>query len=413
MRTSMKIYPEMRKKSKKDNLIPFYLRIIHNGIKSEGRLNPNTAVSEKSLKYWHQPTQQFSKEIGEWNNDIAEIKEAFREITRNKSKCRSLSAKQIKDYLMEDTPTINRTLIQEVELYYENNIYGQKEYARGTIKNKRKAINHLRAYLIASGMDSVSLDDFGKQQVQWFIAYLLQGDSKTNFKGMKRVSAAAIHKELKTVFNGLVDMNIMDRSPFNKTGVKFKKTIQPMLTETEFKNVLVLDFSDSPKLSVYKDIFLFLCYTGLSYIDLLNLKPRDVDGDKLSINRNKSLIYTRQHLSANAVDIVKRYVDSYESKINDSVLPKKSLDKMNLNLKLIGAKAGLSCELSTKYARRFFRQSLYNSNINERLLVRAMMGHSIASEIDGHYLHVTERMLEEAKVKLESYFNLLNSKNGL
>ena len=112
MRTSMKIYPEMRKKSKKDNLIPFYLRIIHNGIKSEGRLNPNTAVSEKSLKYWHQPTQQFSKEIGEWNNDIAEIKEAFREITRNKSKCRSLSAKQIKDYLMEDTPTINRTLIE-------------------------------------------------------------------------------------------------------------------------------------------------------------------------------------------------------------------------------------------------------------------------------------------------------------
>ena len=151
---------------------------------------------------------------------------------------------------------------------------------------------------------------------------------------------------------------------------------------------------------------------GVSLV-LVSLKPRSVDLGKLNINRTKSSIFTRQHLSANAVDIVKRYVDSYESKINDSVLPKKSLDKMNLNLKLIGAKAGLSCELSTKYARRFFRQSLYNSNINERLLVRAMMGHSIDSEIDGHYLHVTERMLEEAKVKLDSYFNLLNSKNGL
>ena len=61
MKTSLKIYPEWRKKSKKDGLIPFYLRVIKNGIKSEGRIYLLDAVSEKTLRNWHQPTSQFSK----------------------------------------------------------------------------------------------------------------------------------------------------------------------------------------------------------------------------------------------------------------------------------------------------------------------------------------------------------------
>lgn len=409
MKTSLKIYPELRKKSKKDGLIPFYLRVIKNGIKSEGRIYLIDAVSEKTLKNWHQPTSQFSKGEDVCNDNISTVKKAFNEIIRNKSKYKGFSAKMIKELLMDDAPKVNSTMIRVVENYFQNHIENQNHFAKGTIRNKQKAINHLKNYLKVSKLQSIYIEDFDKPNLQKFIAYLLNGDEKSSFKGMKRVSASGIHKELKTIFNGLIDFGVILQSPFNGTKVKFKKKIQPILTESEFKKILHLDVSNSPKLTIYKDIFLFLCYTGLSYIDLLNLKPRDVEGYKLNITRTKSNICIRQHIVDGACTIIDTYRDSFECNLIDTVLPKKSLDKMNLNLKIIAAKAGVSVELSTKYARRFFRQSLNTAYVKENLLVKSMMGHSFASEIDGHYLHVTEKMLEEAKVKLNLYINQLNN----
>lgn len=57
----MKIYPEYRKKSKKNGLIPFYLRVIYQGVKSESRLYLIEPATEKQIKNWHQPTSQFVK----------------------------------------------------------------------------------------------------------------------------------------------------------------------------------------------------------------------------------------------------------------------------------------------------------------------------------------------------------------
>ena len=339
---------------------------------------------------------------------ISAIKKNFREIIRNKSKYKSYSSRSIKEILLDDNPKTILTLISVIENYFENHIQDQNQFAKGTIRNKQKAINHLKNYLRVEKSLSISIEDFDKIHLQSFIVYLLKGDEKTSFNGMKKISASAIHKELKTIFNGLIDLGTIVNSPFNSTRVKFKKETQPLLTESEFKKILNLDVSISPKLTIYKDIFIFLCYTGLSYIDLLNLNPRETEGYKLNITRTKTDVFIRQHITEKACEIIDRYKNNFECKLNNSVLPKKSLDKMNLNLKLIGAKAGVSVQLSTKYARRFFRQSLNNAEINERLLVRSMMGHSIASEIDGHYLHITEKMLGDAKTKLDLYFSKLN-----
>tara|TARA_B110000211_G_C13841142_1_gene447941 strand:+ start:182 stop:679 length:498 start_codon:yes stop_codon:yes gene_type:complete len=160
MKTTLKIYPELRKKSKRTGLIPFYLRIIHKGVKSEGRLYTIEPLSEKNIRYWHQPTEQFSKGMDEYNDDIAIVKKAFREIKRNKTKYGNLSSKKIKEILMDDTPRVNKTMIRIVEDYYRNHIKEQSEYKIGTIKNKRKAINHLKNYLIATKIESCEVEEF-------------------------------------------------------------------------------------------------------------------------------------------------------------------------------------------------------------------------------------------------------------
>ena len=152
-----------------------------------------------------------------------------------------------------------------------------------------------------------------------------------------------------------------------------------------------------------------MCYTGLSYTDIQDLEPRKIEDGEIEIQRNKSSIITRQYLPNQALKIFKKYSNHIETSIYNRVIPKRSLDKMNLNLKLISAKCSIEHNLSTKYARRFFRASLNKADIREPNLVKTMMGHSIHKEMDKHYLFVDNKMLLEAKEKLELYFNNLSS----
>src|SRR5690606_15520938 len=75
-----------------------------------------------------------------------------------------------------------------------------------------------------------------------------------------------------------------------------------------------------------KDVFLFSCYTGLSYIDVKALSPDNVikglDGnDWLFTTRTKTDERLKIPLLPQAKDIIKKYEESSERKINNILLP--------------------------------------------------------------------------------------------
>ena len=86
----------------------------------------------------------------------------------------------------------------------------------------------------------------------------------------------------------------MDKEPF--FGFKFNKieVERPFLSEDETDRITAKEF-DIPRLVYVKDVFLFCCYTGLSYVDVQKLKRAEitvgVDGGKcIYANRKKNVI---------------------------------------------------------------------------------------------------------------------------
>ncbi|NMH88452.1 site-specific integrase [Flavivirga algicola] len=81
-------------------------------------------------------------------------------------------------------------------------------------------------------------------------------------------------------------------NPFLGVKTPFKRTEKPRLSNKQFKKIVKLDLEESPTLEVYRDIFLFLCYTGFSYCDTLDIRYNDITSGFLKIHR-KSLKYVQ------------------------------------------------------------------------------------------------------------------------
>ena len=78
--------------------------------------------------------------------------------------------------------------------------------------------------------------------------------------------------------------------------IKFKPTYikneREFLSENELQTIIEKEF-EIERLELVKDLFVFSCYTGLSYIDVMNLNEDNItfgiDGDKWIItNRQKT-----------------------------------------------------------------------------------------------------------------------------
>lgn len=67
----------------------------------------------------------------------------------------------------------------------------------------------------------------------------------------------------------------IDRDPFSEYKTSYKETFRGCLTGEEVERIENKEFKIE-RLNLVKDIFLFMCYTGLSYADLAKLTPNDI-----------------------------------------------------------------------------------------------------------------------------------------
>ena len=160
MKTSMKIYPNKSKKSSKNSKIPFYLRIIHNGKKSEARLNVSE-ISEEYLKKWSQETQRFNMKLSReiesirlLNNKFQFFENRFNLLLNSQTNIDFPS--QLRNYILErDEFSKNKEVISfynKLNNHFKKRILTDQELSIGTKKNKRKALNHLQNFLSFKNM---------------------------------------------------------------------------------------------------------------------------------------------------------------------------------------------------------------------------------------------------------------------
>ena len=127
------------------------------------------------------------------------------------------------------------------------------------------------------------------------------------------------------------------------------------------------------------DIFVFACYTGLSYIDVKNLTKdnivRGIDGSNwIYTSRQK----TDQPVKIPILDTAQYIIEKYkeEMKSEEHLLPVYSNQKINEYLKKIATKTKIHKNMSFHCARHTFATTITLSNGVPIETVSKLLGHS-------------------------------------
>lgn len=117
-----------------------------------------------------------------------------------------------------------------------------------------------------------------------------------------------------------------------------KKVI--FLTTDELTRIRTLSIPQSKQyLERVRDIFLFLCFSGLRYSDIANLKRSDIKPDHMEITTMKTADSLSIELNAQTKAILEKYADIQFK--NDRVLPIITNQKFNTYLKELAQIAGI------------------------------------------------------------------------
>ena len=152
-------------------------------------------------------------------------------------------------------------------------------------------------------------------------------------------------------------------------------------------------------------MFLFSCYTGLSYIDLAELGPENIitgiDGELwLQTSRTKTNTSVRVPLLPKANELIEMYCDSPKSLENGTVFPVISNQRMNGYLKEIADICGITKRLTFHIARHTFATTVTLSNGVPIESVSKMLGHTTIRTTQ-IYAKVIEQKLGEDMGKLK------------
>jgi len=137
------------------------------------------------------------------------------------------------------------------------------EYSKGSYKNYITTIKHLKNYIKTKfNTDDISLNKLNYDFVYNFSHYILLNTKCTHNGMMKHI------QRLKKITNFCIKNNYITNDPFIGFKIKFKKSNRVYINNEELYILKSIKLNKS--LNKIRDIFLFACYTGLSYIDLYN-----------------------------------------------------------------------------------------------------------------------------------------------
>ena len=245
------------------------------------------------------------------------------------------------------------------------------EYSKGSFKNYITTIKHLKNYIKTKfNTDDISLNKLNYDFVYNFSHYILLNTKCTHNGMMKHI------QRLKKITNFCIKNNYITNDPFISFKIKFKKSNRVYINNEELHILKNIKLNKS--LNKIRDIFLFACYTGLSYIDLynLNIKNIQIGDDNLKwifIKRHKTDIPSNVPILPPALTILNKY--KTHNYIN-GIFPMISNQKTNIALKEIARLCNFNKKLTFHCARHTFATTITLTNGVPIETVSKMLGHN-------------------------------------
>ncbi|MFP3764725.1 site-specific integrase [Prevotella intermedia] len=207
---------------------------------------------------------------------------------------------------------------------------------------------------------------------------------------------AATH--LKTVCRlayreGLADVLLFDKAKISKGDKRLPKA----LDKEALDKLKALNFEDLEEdMETARDIFLFACYTGAAYCDLMELGKKHLVCDDeskmwLKFSRHKTGVLCRIKLLPEAIRLIERF----HSDERETLLPYTTYRNYQNCLKALRLRAGISFAFTTHTARHTFATLITLEQGVPIETVSKMLGHANVSMTERYAKVTPQKLFEE------------------
>lgn len=225
---------------------------------------------------------------------------------------------------------------------------------------------------------------------------------------------------LHTVVNKAIAVGIITADPFAGYEPPRLERKQRYLTREELKRLMTTPLPSS-RLYLVRDLFLFSCYTGISYGDMCRLMVDNLETVEdgtiwIKAVREKTGVEFEIPLLDLPLHIIDKYRDTTSG---GKLLPMYGNSELNKGLKQLAVVCGIDRKLTFHMARHTYATEIALSHGVPMETVSRMLGHSRVDTTQ-IYIHVTDKKVDEdtkqlrqlsASRKLELYEEPQNASN--
>ena len=386
---------------------PIYIKIVLN--KKSTTISTGKYISEKRWKETNSLRQVLRNEKEKVIKQyldlyVLKIEKLYNQLERYEE---AVNIEEFKLKLLDKDPEESKPSI--LEIITKHNAHFSKlvtigERSSASLQKYERVKELVRQFNVKTyGTEIVQMDTINGSYIYNLESYLKFESEYKGKIGIKNNSVVKYFKNLKTICNYAIKLDLIEKNPFNFYSGKIKEVEAIFLTENELEQIENKTFKIE-RLERVKDIFLFSCYTGYAPIDMMKLTKNNIilDGNKnlwIKAKRQKTGTQANVPILPPALKIINKY-----QWLGDNLLPKISNQKMNGYLKEIADVIGLNKNLTWYVARHTFATTVTLGNGIKIENVSAMLGHTTIKQTQ-HYAKVLDQNVSLDMKKLMDKFD--------
>lgn len=306
-----------------------------------------------------------------------------------------ITAKLIKAHYTgqnEQSKTLNN-LIEYHSKKIENTL------AKGSIRNFKVTENYLNKFIIKERKTTdIYLKELDYKFLCDFENYLANYWPAGHPKALSQNTIMKHIQRLRKMVTLAYHLEWISKDPFVRWKPVYEKKQREFLSENELSNMENFDFTIE-RLDRVRDLFVFSCYTGISYIDIMNLSSDNlvmgIDGTNwIFTKRQKTKSSVKVPLLEKAQEIIEKYIEHPMTNVTGTLFPTITNEKLNVYLKEVAHYVGIKKNLTFHMARHTFATTVTLSNGVPIETVSKLLGHSKIATTQ-IYARVIERKVSQ------------------
>lgn len=275
--------------------------------------------------------------------------------------------------------------------FFKNQLEADKSLKASTRRPHQNTLNKLNAF-----RNRIEFNQINYELIEGFDNFLRGQSLNLN-------SIQGHHIRLGKYINLAINKELIEKNPYKNFKVKGEEPERTFLLMEEIERIEKLDYSENPRLDRIKDLFLFGCFTGLRYSDLIQLAPDHIEitskGAAIRIKQQKvgTTVYLPLYslFNGKAEVILQKYLKDVQKSLFNPI----SNQKANEYLKIIQHDAEINKSLSMHAARHTFGTQIA-ARTEDAFLVMRLMGHKDL-DMSRIYVHMAEQITDRKLEKIE------------